>query len=183
MCHLCETKPVYQFTNKRKVCAKCFTHWFEKKSLYTIRKFEMINQNEKISYKNSKNFKDAVLEKILKIVSEKARIELIKLPSKKGSHKTAVSTSSDDEAFEIINIIINKKSKKLETLKPKFKKIIKPLYLFLDCEIELYAKINKLKYKPQKKKETDLQKFINELEIKHPEIKHSIINGYLELYN
>ena len=42
MCKLCKTKPVYEFTNQRKLCKACFIHWFEKKFLYTIRKFNMI---------------------------------------------------------------------------------------------------------------------------------------------
>jgi len=65
--------------------------------------------------------------------------------------------------------------------------VIKPLYLFLDEEVLLYAKLKKLKFKKEikgkKTKKDKISNFIDDLEVKHPEIKHAIINSYLELYN
>jgi tRNA(Ile)-lysidine synthase TilS/MesJ len=59
---------------------------------------------------------------------------------------------------------------------------IKPLYLFLDDEVLLYAKIKNLKFKAQKEnKKDDISIFLNELEKKHPEIKRAVINQYIEL--
>ena len=83
MCKLCLLKPVYEFTNKRKICSRCFINWFQKKFLYTIRKFEMIKRDDLISYENKGDFRGVVLEELLNILSEKAPIEIVKLPSKK----------------------------------------------------------------------------------------------------
>ncbi|MFA4953607.1 MAG: hypothetical protein WC584_05265, partial [Candidatus Pacearchaeota archaeon] len=47
----CEINPVYEFTNKRKICNACFIRWFQKKFLYTIRKFKMIEKGDIIEFK------------------------------------------------------------------------------------------------------------------------------------
>ncbi len=183
MCQQCQTNPVYIFTNKRQLCKRCFINWFEKKFLYTIRKFKLIQQNDIITYQKSTKLKNVVLEKLLQMFSEKSRIQLLKFSTKKKYSKIAITTSTDDEAQEILKILMNSNAKKLETFGPIYKKTIKPFYIFLDCEILLYAKIKKLKFKTPKIKPTKISKFINDLEKKHPEIKRAIINGYLELYN
>lgn len=81
MCRLCQTKPVYEFTNKRKVCARCFIKWFQKKVLFTIRKFKMISHNNVIVYEKKNDFRNVVLEDVLKMYAEKSNISLIKLHS------------------------------------------------------------------------------------------------------
>ncbi len=47
-CMNCQKKPVWQFTNKRKLCKDCFVKYFEKKVFYTIRKFQFISRADKI---------------------------------------------------------------------------------------------------------------------------------------
>ena len=61
-------------------------------------------------------------------------------------------------------------------------KTIKPLYLFLDKEVFLYAKLKGLKFKDVSKKKNKLDDFIDDLEKKHPELKHSVVNSYLEMF-
>lgn len=89
--------------------------------------------------------------------------------------------TTDTIAIKIIYEIFEGKISKLK-IKPVESKIIRPFYLFLDKEVLLYAKLKKLKFKEQVDKGNKLSKFINELEIKHPEIKHSIIKSYLDLF-
>ena len=48
-------KHVYEFTNKRKLTKAEFLKWFQKKFLYTIRKFEMVKKNDVLGYKKSNN--------------------------------------------------------------------------------------------------------------------------------
>ena len=235
MCKLCETNPVYQFTNKRKLCKNCFIKWFQKKILYTIRKFRMIKSNDTVYYFNNNCFRDIVLEDVLKMFAGKARIELINLSSlgsqtdnsatdfimslrknsinvknfydnlvlaeKSGEAdfrarkiserqraklkitKIAISSTLDLGAEGIIGEIIKGDEKNLKRFAPVYKKIIKPLYLFLDKEVLLYAKLRNLKFKRIKMKKDKLGLFIDRLEKKHPEIKHAIVNSFLELYN
>jgi len=135
MCKLCETKPVYEFTNQRKLCKICFIRWFQKKVLYTIRKFEMISKNDIIGYENSGDFRGVVLEDVLKMFAEKAIVELVRLPSKKNLNKIAIASTTDLEADKIVHALI--KGGKLSSAVEG--KIIKPLYLFLDREDLLYA--------------------------------------------
>jgi tRNA(Ile)-lysidine synthase TilS/MesJ len=180
MCKQCEINPVYEFTNKRKVCKNCFIVWFQKKVLYTIRKFSMINRGDVVSYKKDNNFRDIVLEDALKFYASKAPVEITK-NNRKNVTKIAVSITSDILANEIINSLINGNLKSLRE-KPVEGKIIKPLFLFLDKEVLLYAKVKKLKFNKISNKENKIKNFINELEEKHLELKHAIVNSYLELY-
>ncbi len=182
MCKLCETKPVYEFTNKRKLCARCFVRWFQKKFLYVIRRFKMIGKNDIIGYRNSNNFRDVVLEDVLKMFANKTNIKLIELPSKRKINKISISDTIDLESDKIVNEVIKGDLKKIKNFKPFNKKIIKPLYLFLDKEVLLYAKLRKLKIKKGKfSYKNNIDKFINKLETKHPEVKRAIINSFLKL--
>ena len=95
MCQLCKTKPVYEFTNKRKLCARCFIRYFQKKVLYTIRKFNMINKNDIIGYEKSKDFRSVVLEDILKLFAKKWMIKLVKSHSQfHGTDKKQLTKNS-----------------------------------------------------------------------------------------
>jgi hypothetical protein len=142
----------------------------------------MINKEEVIAYENSGNFRDVVLEDLLKIFSEKSRISLIKLPSKKKFTKKAISETIDSNSIKIMQFITENKISQLKNLSASDKSIIKPLYLFLDSEVLLYAKLKNLKFEKIVEKKTNWSFFIDELEIKHPEIKRAIVNSYLELY-
>lgn len=198
MCKQCEEKPVYEFTNKRKLCGNCFIRYFNKKILYIIRKFKMSKNGDVILYQNKRNFKDVVLEEALKFFSSKSNAKIVKLKSlnlenikeifkkrKKSSIKIAVSSTLDNEAEEIISGIIfsNIKNSKANPVEKKIKntEIIKPLYLFLDEEILLYAKLKKLKFENTLKKKDKISLLIDYLERKHPEIKRAVVNSYLKI--
>jgi len=183
MCKQCELKPVYEFTNKRKLCKRCFIRYFQKKVLYIIRKFGMISNSNMVGYKFKGDFRSVVLENILEMFSKKALIELVKLPSKKKVDKIAIPSTIDLQADKFIHEIINKKLQKLNDIKPVNGKVIKPLYLFLDKEVLLYAKLKNLKFKKKIEKKDKINSFIDELEKKHPEVKRAVVNSYLKLYD
>ena len=176
MCKQCETNPVYEFTNQRKLCKICFVKYFQKKVLYTIRKFKMAHSEDTISYKNNKNFRDVILEDILKMFAEKANAKLTKSSK---ANKIAISSTLDSESDEITHRLMEKNAK--IDFSPVEGKTIKPLYLFLDEEILLYAKIRKLKFRIKKEKKDKISSFIDELEEKHPEIKRAIVNSFLKI--
>lgn len=182
MCNLCNTKPVYEFTNQRKLCARCFINYFNKKFLYTLRKFGMIKNGDIIGYKKGNGFKEVVLEYLLKFASEKYNFELMKLPNKRVT-KIATDSSIDSESEDIVDILINRNSSELKKDLPVEGKIIKPLYLFLDEEILLYARLRKLGFtRMVYKKKSKIKEFTEEMEKKHPEIKRAVVNSLLEMY-
>ena len=183
MCNLCELRPVYEFTNKRKLCKRCFIRYFQKKVLYIIRKFKMISNSNMVGYKFKKDFRSIVLGNILEMFSKKTLIELVRLPSKKKVDKIAIPSTIDLEADKFIHEIINKKLQTLKAIKPVNGKVIKPLYLFLDKEVLLYAKLNKLKFIKEKQTKNKINSFIDELEKKHPEVKRAVVNSYLKIYD
>jgi len=186
MCKICETKPVYEFTNQRKVCKNCFIRWFQKKVLYTIKKFKMIKKGDVIGYVCGGDFRGVVLEDVLKWYEEKAPVEIVGLrgsPSNfpkipKEVSKLAISNDINVISKKIIDSIIKKDVSKLK-IRPVEARTIRPLYLFLDKEVLIYAKLRKLKFKKAK----DKKQLVDELEIKHPEVKRAVVNSYLELYN
>lgn len=269
MCNQCNLKPVYEFTNQRKLCKSCFIRWFQKKVLYVNRRFGLIKNGDVVSYVKRDDFRSVVLEDVLKMIGEKGFVEIVEFPSKitkkkkKGSSgmepnklssdyeffkiskylnvlvdlatsrarmaewstqsvvircpsgcvgsiptpgatkkfKLAIPVTVDLEANEIIDKIVNGDIKKIKAL-PIEGNVIKPLYLFLDKEVLLYAKLRGLKFEGNSylmnppspsshpprgqrikiKSEEDVEGFINNLETKHPEVKRSIVNSYLELF-
>ncbi len=176
-------KYVYEFTNQRKLTKAEFLKWFQKKVLYTIRKFEMIKNGDVINYENKGDFRGVVLEDVLKMFSEKGNVEVHHIPTiKKRTTKKALPLTIDTESDKLVHELIKGNTRNLKELAPVQGKIIKPLYLFLDKEVLLYAKLKNLKFKKEVKKKDNISEFVDDLEIKHPEIKQAIINGYLEIF-
>jgi len=182
MCQICEEKPVYEFTNQRKLCKRCFINYFHKKLLYTIRKFNMVKQGETIAYKNANDVNSIVLKKMLELLASKSRIKLVKLPHGK-ENKIALNSSLDLESEKVILNLIDGNAVGLNNYLPIERKFIKPLYLFLDEEIILYAKLNNLKFKELSKKKNKTREFIDSFEKNHPEAKRAIINSLLKIYS
>jgi tRNA(Ile)-lysidine synthase TilS/MesJ len=181
MCKLCEEKPVYEFTNKRKLCKKCFIDYFHKKVLYTIRKFNMIRQGDIIGYKKGSGFKEEVLKEMLDFANERIGFTIAFLPSKK-INKIAISSSLDSESGDIVHMLIEGDVSDLKKDLPVEGNVIKPLYLFLDEEIMLYAKLRNMKFSMKKDKKDKTEQFMDSFEKKHPEVKRAVVNSILELY-
>ncbi|MBU3907495.1 MAG: hypothetical protein KKA64_04580 [Nanoarchaeota archaeon] len=147
----------------------------------------MIKNGDVVGYGNKGDFRGVVLEHILLIFAGKAMVGLVKLPSKIKVSKTAVSDTLDSNSHNFVSALINSNLKDLEKIKPvvdiKGKIIVKPLYLFLDREVLLYAKLKKLKFKEGKIKKNNICSFIDKLEQKHPEVKSAVIKGYIESFS
>lgn len=182
MCKQCETNPVYEFTNQRKLCKNCFINYFNKKVLFTLRKYNLIKSGDIIAYQKRNDFRSVVLETILKMISEKYGFKVVQLPDKK-ANKIAIASTLDLESHDIMKSLIDEDSSNLEKILPSEKNMIKPLYLFLDEEISLYAKLKNLKFRETKKHSDRINNLLNEFEKKHPEVKHAVVNSVLELYS
>lgn len=174
MCKQCEEKPVYEFTNQRKLCKNCFVKWFEKKFLYTIRKYKMFEKGDKVFYNNKiKDFE--VIDYLIKEYSKRGTIQF----SKNRPNKIILGETTDSLAYKILKGFFKKKNKKDFLIVNK--KTINPLALFLNQEVELYAKLKKLKIKKEIEKKDKFEIFVDSLEKKHPEVKRAILNWSLEI--
>jgi len=141
----------------------------------------MAKHKDIIGYENKGDFRSVVLEDLLKMYSSNNFVSIIKIPSKKKSTKKALNSTLDTESLGIIQKFIEEKKINLKNFAPSKSNEIKPLYLFLDEEVLLYAKLKNLKFKKVQEKKNKISNFISELEEKHPEIKRAVINQYLEL--
>ena len=106
MCKTCNTNPVYEFTNKRKLCRWCFINYFQRKTLYIIRKFGMIKPRQTIAYRNKNDFRTKALEDILKMFCGKSTSWVVKFSKNKKFDRLAVSNTLDMESEEVISKII-----------------------------------------------------------------------------
>jgi tRNA(Ile)-lysidine synthase TilS/MesJ len=140
----------------------------------------MISVKDIVGYKKGNDVKSVVLEEMLNFVSKKYGFNIAVLPNAKIS-KIALISSLDSESAKIISVLINGKSKELKSCFPISGKEVKPLYLFLDEEIILFAKLKGLKFKDNKQNSDKIKTFIGEMEKNHPEVKRAIVNSFLKL--
>ena len=138
----------------------------------------MIRKGDVVKYSRGSGFKEVVLKDILNFVADKVEVVI---NSNKGD-KNALDSSIDSEADKIIKTLISGDVSELKQFLPVYGNKIKPLYLFLDEEILLYAKLRKLKFEKNNKKKDRIKSFEDELEKKHPEMKRAVVNSLLELY-
>jgi hypothetical protein len=134
----------------------------------------MAKKGDVIGYKPGKTFRNVVLEEALRFYESRAPVRVVKGMGK-GVNKVAIPITTDQVANDVINNVINAKLSK-ENL-PVKGKVIKPLYLFLDKEVLLYAKLKGLKFNKVKAK----RGLLEDLEKKHPEVKQAIVSAYLKL--
>lgn len=192
MCRECQLNSVYELTNKRKFCKKCFCRYFEKKVLHTIREYKMLDKTKKI-FVICTSIKGKIIFSILTKIANKRSLELSKARNFVKTNKyekIAFEDSLDDGAFLIINNLMNKKPS-FDSLLPNITKktekgttkCIRPLYFCLDEEIALYARIKEVKGHIENKEKDNLKlgvkTFINSMERYHPEIKNAIVNALL----
>ncbi len=159
-CKLCKKNFVWKFTNKRTLCRDCFVKYFEKKVRGTIRKYKM-----PICSVRGTDLRVKVINNILG-----------KLKNRKGKIS---EESLDDISNKILHIIMYGDGR-IEKMKPKNQ----PLYFLSNKEILLYAKIKKIRGKLKKNKDNKVEKidkFIQEIEKRNPDVRHDIVNALLEV--
>ena len=139
----------------------------------------MIKQGDEVYCEIKKDYKGLVLLVLMNIFAEKGVIIKLK-KTRKDSDKIAVTDTSDFISEKILFNLMGEKIS-IKKIMPVEDKIIRPLYLFLDKEVLLYARLKSLKYESTEKKKDKISGFIDNLEKKHPEVKHSVVNYFLEL--
>jgi len=157
--------------NNKKLSRTSFLRYFEKKVLYTVRKFNMLRK-EAASVKKESFLNSKVLLHLL----EKSHF-----PLAKKSNIVALNDCTDDIASLILESWFKTKSQ--EKLAPHFIKnkikFIRPFYLITEKEIEIYAKLKGIKGKLKKK--TKARILLDRLEQFHPEIKRATLSSYSQL--
>ena len=94
----------------------------------------------------------------------------VKVYSKKvRGAKEVIEWTMDDEANEFVKALFEGK-------KGRKSNAIKLLKVLTDVEVERFAKIKKLKFKANKK-DKDVQKFLDNVEAKHPNIKYNLLKN------
>lgn len=149
-----------------------FIRYFERKVLYTLRKYKMLDSAIVIDNKNPKS---AVLKHFMKKISPR---------NKSKGEVMMLADSTDDISVKIIEVFMKGKYQDLKILLPRFKKgnktFVRPFYFMLDKEIELYAKLKDIKMK-KIKVDNDVRKWLDDYEQKHLELKNSVVSSLLRI--
>jgi len=157
-CYLCGGKSSFEQQKGRAICNECFCKQIEKR----VRKYARVN---KLFKRNDKLVVQGAVNKyFVKSMLEGLPVKFVKTNGKK-----VIEWTLDDENNEFVKALFeNKKVKK--------SKDIKLLKVLTDAEIERFAKIKKLKFKAGKK-DKDVQRFLDDIEAKHPNIKYNLVKN------
>jgi tRNA(Ile)-lysidine synthase TilS/MesJ len=164
---------VLTLQNGKKLNKNQFVSYFEKKVLYTTKKYHFFENERKNFNKNAAsklNFKDFFVKN-------------------KINHKIISHESLDDISLQVLQIFMSrgKIKKKMNDLLPlthKNKKIIlRPFYFMTKKEIFLYATIKNIKFNEKKvqKKDEIIFSWLDDFEKKHLEVKNAIVNSILKI--
>ncbi len=165
-CKQCDLKPVWEFTNQIKLCKNCFCDYFERKVFRTIRKYQMLPEDKIIILKKLDDLNTVVLKKI---IEKKFKVEFSSRPNFSAENLSDVS----EEIFS--NVLQGK------FIGPSPEDLIKkPLYFLFDKEIELYAKLKKIKGK-KKIRHKKVQDLFNKFLEKNPDLEHNVVNAFGQL--
>ena len=149
-----------------------FIKYFERKILYTLRKYRMLDGNIVIK---DKTWKTQVLKYFINKIPKR---------SESKNKVMALADSTDDIAVKVFEVFMKGKYQELKSLTPKFKKgnktFVRPFYFMLDKEIELYAKLKNIKMK-KIKVDNDVRRWLDDYEQKHLELKNSIVSSLLRV--
>ena len=156
-------KPVYILPNGKPLGASDFCKYFEKKVLYTVRKFSM-SREVRVKKDNSVN-------------SNVLRSLYVKFGFMNNNSKTvALADSADDLSTMLLESWFSNKE---PHFKPVTKKEIRPFFLMTDQEISIYAAIKHITGKVKKK--SSARAMLDSMEKPHPEVKRAIVQAYLQL--
>jgi hypothetical protein len=159
-CSRCKTKPVWKFTNQTQLCANCFCDYFERKILRTIRKLELLPSSREFILKKSDSLNTKVLIFILK------KNFSVKFSNKSNIDDLCLSDFAESDFESVIAGKFGKKEKNKS-----------PLGDLGDEEIELYAKLKKIKGK-KKKRNQKIQSLFDKFRKKNQDLEHNVMNAW-----
>lgn len=156
---------VWTFTNKKQLTKSEFLNYIERKTWKTIRKYNILPKSKEFKLKKSKDTNTQVLKHIL----EK------KFTTKTSTKPNTQTQNLSQIAEQIFKNILKGKYKDKSLLPNK-----KPLYFHSDKELELYAKLTKLKT-TKRKQDKKIQKLFKKFLEKNPDLEHNIVNAFLQI--
>jgi len=161
---------VITLQNNKELNEAQFLSYFEKKVLYTIRKFRLLDQVD---------------------LQAKANLNVKSLLSMKKIGPYAISQESlDDIALMTLEAFMTERDikKRTKLLLPiidtdkENRKIIRPFYFMTENEMNLYSKLKKIRLKKEKKSSL-LSEWLDDFEKRHLEVKNAIVMSALRLQN
>jgi hypothetical protein len=175
-CYLCNKKASIKQQKNRYICNKCFSWLFEKR----IRKQTRLDQSFKprdriLAIGQIANYLTKSITKNMNVkIFQKNKIDSNFIKKNK-INKIVIEYTLDDELNQYIKGIFEKKKEA-----KKDKKYIKILKNVTDNDVLLFAKINKLKFKPNKK-DKNIQEFLNSIQAKFPNAKYTLLKNINKL--
>lgn len=180
ICIKCKkSKRLVNLAHIKDVCNSCFAKIIEKRIRKYIRINKIFKKNDRIFIIDDLSFflvkniiKDLPVEISLKNMDiEDLSKKAVKNKLKKDKiNKIVIPWTLEDEANIFLNNLFAKKNNKLN------KKYIKLLISITDKEAGLFAKINKIDFK-ENKKNNDIKNMLDALEQKYPETKFSLLRS------
>jgi tRNA(Ile)-lysidine synthase TilS/MesJ len=165
------------------LCKNHFMKYFERKLKRTIKKYNLINPKKRVVVIDVGDASSSVVVYLMErfypnvvVIHEKDKSKIIKR-----NDQVAISHNLDDEAELIMTSVAQDDKKKLRELGPKNNNTVKPLYHCTQEEIDVYAKLKKLKFKKGKTKKTQIKRFLDDFDKRYKGIKHSIVSSYLDI--
>lgn len=175
-CYLCGGRAYIKQQKNRYICNRCFCRLFEKRIRRYTRLKKVFQPGDRILVIGDVNryLAERIVGRLPVKLFFRARLskEFVK---KNGINKILIEWSLDDGANEfLLGLFRGKKVRKLG------KGHVKLLKVVTDKEIELFAKLEKLRFKPNKK-DPFVQKLLDELQKKHPSIRYTLLKNIEEL--
>ena len=164
-CYLCGKKAVICKQNDRFICNKCFCWLFEKRIRKQTRIERSFSVNDKVLVLGD------VARYLVKSITKDMNVKIVS----KNYNKKVIEWTLDDELNQFAKELFEGKSYTKEE-----KKVIKILKNVTDDEVKLFAKINGLKFKPNKK-DISIQKFLDNVQDKYPNAKYNLLRNISEL--
>jgi hypothetical protein len=161
------TNPTWKFTNGTELNEKEFLNYIEKKMFKTIRRFEMLKNygTKEIPISASDDLNTKVLNYIL------ATKFSVKFSSKPPFSSENLSDVSEENFLKVLD----GKFKRKKTAQNK-----RPLYLHSDKEIQLYARLKRIKG-TIKKRDKRIQALFAKFMAKNPDLEHNVVNAFEQL--
>ena len=167
-CRKCNKKATIH-QNKEDYCRNCFIKTIEKR----IRKDARLNQY----FKKDQRIlvRSPLAEKVVKDITKKFPVKILKKNIKAGI--IIKETTMDDEIHSFLDTFMKNKINK--TKLKENKKEIKLFRTLTDSEYNTYAKL--LGFKQKKRKKDNIDKTIESLEKRYPQIRYSIFQSLKKL--
>ncbi len=163
----------------KNICYNCFTKIIEKRIRKHIRINKIFRKNDKILVTDDLSFflvKNIIKDLPAQIFLESADINDLSKNSFKNKikkekiNKIVIPWTMDDENNLFLENLFLNKNKRLN------KRCVKILISITEKEAELFAKINKIHFKENKKNES-IKNMLDMLEEKYPETKFSLLKS------